>query len=370
MIVLVNVAPRLATLLLLMLLCSCMNATGWVSAPFDGGPGRDVPADQTLPDDPPTRDVVTASGPVAPGGRCECDGDCEAFMGYAPLCIHGICGVRSVDDRCPAGSDAACPPGHRCWSGTGLGICYPDFAADACAGERDEYGSCVTDGSFDCFRVCGGACDEPGEPDGEWEPVEEPVDACGSVDAFGECDGDVARWCEHGEIQAVDCEARNQNCGWYGDAVGWFCVPRSQPDDPVDPDDTADPDDLETQLRRCVDVINQHRARLGLGALARSAELEGCAMEGARSDAASGMPHDHFSRTGGCGVAFAENEIPGWAVGMSGSVLAVIEEGTQMMMDEGPGGGHYENIVGARNAVGCGVHVTASGAVWVVQDFN
>jgi hypothetical protein len=366
----VTTAQRLVSLSSVALLCSCMGVSGWVGTGTGSGPDGDLPADQVLPTDPPTRDVPASSGPVGPGGRCECDGDCEATMGYAPLCIHGICGVRSVDDRCPAGSDAACPPGHRCWSGTGLGICYPDFVAGSCAGASDDYGSCVTDGSFDCFGVCGGACDDVGEPEGDWEPVEQWSDECGGLDHFGECEGSVARWCEDGEIQAVDCEDRNQVCGWYSDAVGYFCSYGAPQDDPIDPDDTADPDDVETQLRHCVDVINQHRARLGLGALSRSSELEDCAMEGARSDAASGVPHDHFSRTGGCGVAFAENEVPGWDVGMSGSVVAVIEEGTQMMMDEGPGGGHYENIVGARNAVGCGVYVTASGAVWVVQDFN
>jgi hypothetical protein len=291
-------------------------------------------------------------------------------MGYDPLCIHGICGVMAVDDRCPAGSASACPPAHRCWSGTGRGVCYPDYDPDGCAGVRDAEGSCSTDSSFDCFEACGLLCDLPGEPPGDYVPVEPPADECGAVDYFGECDGDLARWCEDGEVQEVDCEARNQVCAWIGDEVGYYCAAGDRPDDPVDPEDPADPDDLETQLQHCVDVINDHRARHGLGPLSRSAELEDCAMEGARSDAASGMPHDHFSRTGGCGVAFAENEIPGWDVGMSGSVLAVIEEGTQMMMDEGPGGGHYENIVGARNAVGCGVFVTSSGSVWVVQDFN
>jgi hypothetical protein len=222
--------------------------------------------------------------------------------------------------------------------------------------------------------VCGALCDLAGEPEGEYEPVEAPVDECGGLDSFGECDGDVALWCEDGEVREVDCEERNQTCAWYGDAVGYFCVPRSPPDGTTDPDgesdEPTDPDDLETQLQHCVDVINDHRARHGLAPLSRSRELEDCAMDGARSDAASGMAHDHFSRTGGCGVAFSENEIPGWDLGMSGGVLGVIEDGTQMMMDEGPGGGHYENIVGANNSVGCGVHVTASGSVWVVQDFN
>jgi hypothetical protein len=41
-----------------------------------------------------------------------------------------------------------------------------------------------------------------------------------------------------------------------------------------------------------------------------------------------------------------------------------------MMWDEGPGGGHYDNIAGDQKEAGCGIYVTPSGAVWVIQDFK
>ncbi len=117
----------------------------------------------------------------------------------------------------------------------------------------------------------------------------------------------------------------------------------------------------------CVDLTNRYRAEHGRSPVARSPELEECATEGAEYDSGSFFPHAHFSRTGGCGgVADAENECPGW----SGDVLTVVRDCLAMMMDEGPGGGHYENILGSHEGVGCGIHVTARGAVWVVQDFR
>ena len=124
-------------------------------------------------------------------------------------------------------------------------------------------------------------------------------------------------------------------------------------------------------LQHCVDVINSYRSANGRPALTRSSALEDCALAGAKSDASSGQAHGHFKSTSGCnGTANAENELPGWALG-SGTVLDIIDSGTAMMMAEGPGGGHYENILRAgATQVGCGVFVLSDNNVWVVQDFK
>ncbi|MFO8073990.1 MAG: CAP domain-containing protein [Polyangia bacterium] len=121
----------------------------------------------------------------------------------------------------------------------------------------------------------------------------------------------------------------------------------------------------------CADLINDYRLDHGLQPLERSAELERCASDGAFEDSQSGDPHGHFIETSGCqGAADAENEIPGWPLGSYESVESIIEAGTEMMMNEGPGGGHFENILGDHGSVGCGYHVTEDDAVWVVQDFK
>lgn len=126
-----------------------------------------------------------------------------------------------------------------------------------------------------------------------------------------------------------------------------------------------------SDLQHCVDVINPYRAKVGAPALTRSSALEAFAAEGALSDSKTGEAHGHFMATSGGDVAFAENEIPGWPLADYGSLRVVIDQGLQMMWDEGPGGGHHDNMASREyTQVGCGSHVTASGDVWVVQDFR
>jgi Cysteine-rich secretory protein family len=122
-----------------------------------------------------------------------------------------------------------------------------------------------------------------------------------------------------------------------------------------------------SDLQHCVDVINSYRAKVGAAPVTRASALETYAAAGAQSDSASGSAHGHFVATSGGGVASAENELPGWR----GSIPSVLDQGTQLMFDEGPGGGHYDNMVNARyTQAGCGTFVTAGGLVWVVQDFQ
>ncbi len=125
-------------------------------------------------------------------------------------------------------------------------------------------------------------------------------------------------------------------------------------------------------LQRCVDDINSYRATLGVPAYTRSSDLETFAATGAQSDAQSGQPHGHFiSTNGGNGVAFAENEVPGWPLNQYGSVAAVVDQGMQMMWGEGPGGGHYENMASTQYTLaGCGTYTTSDGSVWVTTDFR
>ncbi len=122
-------------------------------------------------------------------------------------------------------------------------------------------------------------------------------------------------------------------------------------------------------LQLCVDETNRYRATLGLPAVRRSADLERCALTAARADHASGRPHGHFVDTKGCGIAFAENEIPRWPVDYAGSTTQTIRKGLADMWAEGPGGGHFENMRGKYTELGCGIHVEG-GAITVVQNFR
>jgi hypothetical protein len=121
----------------------------------------------------------------------------------------------------------------------------------------------------------------------------------------------------------------------------------------------------------CVSETNRYRQIKGKPALARSAQLEAYADEGAQIDFSS-TPHDHFTQTNGGGIAFAENECPGqfgWMVTAGESESDVVGRCIKAFYDEGPGGGHYENMMGAYTKVGCGIY-QAGGKITIVQDLG
>jgi hypothetical protein len=138
---------------------------------------------------------------------------------------------------------------------------------------------------------------------------------------------------------------------------------------PAPPDAPAQRDD---DLAFCVAETNRYRARHGKPPLRRSAELEAYAATGARYDTAARRPHKHFADTRGGNLAFAENEclsFHGWSLQFAGSVRRAIIKCLRTFYDEGPDGGHHENMMGEYRTLGCAVHV-AGGGVSIVQDFG
>jgi Cysteine-rich secretory protein family len=129
----------------------------------------------------------------------------------------------------------------------------------------------------------------------------------------------------------------------------------------------------DDDLNFCVAQTNRYRARHGKPPLRRSAELEAYAATGARYDTAARRPHSHFDDTRGSNLAFAENECPsfqGWSLEFGGgSVRGALTKCLRAFYAEGPGGGHYENMMGEYRTLGCGVYVVGGG-VSIVQDFG
>jgi len=146
----------------------------------DGGPFREMPSGDDDGAEPPHREPTRDAGSAAdakdagtgtdegsgtdpaddtvgPGHRCRCDADCGDLAGLRGMCIRGICGLRATRPGCPAGSQEGCPDGFRCWSGTGIALCYPDYAAGDCDGVRDHDGSCVA-ASTACDPACTVIC--------------------------------------------------------------------------------------------------------------------------------------------------------------------------------------------------------------------
>lgn len=133
------------------------------------------------------------------------------------------------------------------------------------------------------------------------------------------------------------------------------------------PDSSAD----TTDLMFCVEETNRYRAMDGRPPLAHSQAIEDYAMVGAQQDTEQGQAHYHFSSTNGGGIAFAENECPsflGWTV--MGTVRNTIAECIAAFYSEGPGGGHYDNMMGNYGSCGCGVYLTGTGGITIVQDLG
>lgn len=118
---------------------------------------------------------------------------------------------------------------------------------------------------------------------------------------------------------------------------------------------------------RCVDRVNELRATKGKGPIPRLASAEPCADGQAKSDSESGKAHGAFDA---ClnqvkkwrGVA--QNECPNYK-----SVEATLTGCIDAMWKEGPGGGHYDNMMGDSTHIACGFYTTPEGKVWQVQDY-
>jgi len=142
--------------------------------------------------------------------------------------------------------------------------------------------------------------------------------------------------------------------------------PQPQPA-PAQPPVVAPAGDSLAPIRaRCVQRINEYRARVGVGALAQRTDKEPCTDAQARNDAASRRAHGSF---GQCREA-SQNECPGWPDALE----VVVDRCLAMMFAEGPGAGpehgHYVNMTDAQvRGVACGVSRGANGEVWMVHDF-
>jgi hypothetical protein len=92
--------------------------------------------------------------------------------------------------------------------------------------------------------------------------------------------------------------------------------------------------------------------------LSRSAALEAYAADGARIGQQANKPHQHFTSANGGGVALAENEQIA-ATSNSISTQNGIAPMLSFFYSEGPGGGHYQNMMAGYAQVGCGIYRTA-----------
>jgi len=127
------------------------------------------------------------------------------------------------------------------------------------------------------------------------------------------------------------------------------------------PGPSSDP--FAAARQSCVDRINQYRARVRMGPLARDPSSEACDDEESRLDARSNRAHGSFGK---CGER-AQNACPNYP---GASVEDVLTKCLQQMFDEGPGGGHYDNMTSAKySRASCGFESMPGGRIWTVQNF-
>lgn len=116
-----------------------------------------------------------------------------------------------------------------------------------------------------------------------------------------------------------------------------------------------------TPAEICVATINDYRKTKNLAPYARWDTAEACTDGQAKSDGSTGAAHGAFGKCG----EHAQNECPGWP-GPSGTM---IPKCLKAMFGEGPGGGHYEAMMGKYTKVSCGFAAAPNGQIWAVQNF-
>jgi hypothetical protein len=142
-------------------------------------------------------------------------------------------------------------------------------------------------------------------------------------------------------------------------------TPTQPPPFPVPPSTPPGPssDPFAAARQSCVDRINQYRARVGVGPIARDPSTEPCDDDESRLDSSANRAHGSFGK---CGER-AQNACPNYP---GASVEDVLTKCLQQMFEEGPGGGHYDNMTSTKySRASCGFVPVGGGRIWTVQNF-
>jgi hypothetical protein len=134
----------------------------------------------------------------------------------------------------------------------------------------------------------------------------------------------------------------------------------------------------DAHVQHCLATLNGYRAQQSLSSLTLDDRLSQFALTGSQTLEATGSPHGYFLAQGHSGAiwsqgfcsAAGENQTgPGWMVGPDED--ATIDQVLKEMMDEGPGGGHYDNIVSPKFVrLGVGLIVAADQKFYLTNDFS
>lgn len=148
---------------------------------------------------------------------------------------------------------------------------------------------------------------------------------------------------------------------------------------PSPPERPADPMPADPAVAYNVDRVNAYRGAHGLAPLRYDANISAFARAGSERLARDHTPHAHFAEhvrgAPGFGSRSAENQgdpggVPALASDRVASAKKQIDLLLKLMMDEGPGGGHHDNILNPRfRRIGVGL-VDAGGRLYLTNDFS
>src|SRR5690606_23033746 len=163
----------------------------------------------------------------------------ESTAGPIPPDEDPGCGDVTSEGRCMDGAAVYCGPDamlrrDECAAGQACGYdaaqggyrCLQP-ASDPCQG-IDSYGTCDGQVARWCERgqlrsrdcgACGQACGEVSE----FGAIYCREDACAGVDYQGRCEGATAYWCDDGMLKSKDCAVEGKTCGWVSEELGNFC---------------------------------------------------------------------------------------------------------------------------------------------------
>lgn len=151
---------------------------------------------------------------------------------------------------------------------------------------------------------------------------------------------------------------------------------------PAPPPRPEDPYPADPLVKYNVEQINRYRGAKNLGPVLYDAKISAFAKRGSEQYARDHTPHAHFAAnaTGptpppGFGSRSAENQgdpngVPSMDPDPVKNGKKQIDVMLKMMMDEGPGGGHYDNMMNPRfRRVGIGL-VYSGGRLYMTNDFS
>jgi hypothetical protein len=131
---------------------------------------------------------------------------------------------------------------------------------------------------------------------------------------------------------------------------------------------------LQAAIQHNLHQLNAYRARAGAQALQLDPKLNAFALQGSLELKQNHIPHGHFQRRNVFesgfqgGAAENQGDPNGWPI--RGGLNATIDAILQAMIDEGPGGGHHDNMLNPKfRRVGIGLVVDGN-ELYLTNDFS